>query len=236
MGFNKKSALFAGIFLSMALLTVFNINKTNAAEQDFSPKTTVTTITENAKPPADEDLISGRELKSKTVSEVAKIYEIAPQAYAQKLSEILGYKIKTTDSFQLLHDNYGLEPSVAKDAALSLKTGAPLETNFKSKEAKDKPTYHLVIIAIFLSILYLITAQLAKKGAITVLQHRKIWNWILLLSFLISGSLAVLLIIKENFGQAIPLPFNIVYWHAEIGIVMLVAAVFHVLSRWKLLK
>lgn len=81
-----------------------------------------------------EDLISGHDLKTKTVKEIAEIYEIDPKVYAQKLSEILGYKIKENDSFQLLHDNYGLEPSVVKDTALALKTNS----NFTPENIENK--------------------------------------------------------------------------------------------------
>jgi len=42
--------------------------------------------------------------------------------YAKELSEYHRINIKPTDSFQLLHDNYGVEPSVAKDIAVSTKT------------------------------------------------------------------------------------------------------------------
>ena len=217
------------------LLANLNINAVKAAEQQAVDLTTAISVSQPNQ--GDEDLISGRELKTKTIAEVAAIYQIDVQTYAQKLSEFLGYQIKPNDSFQILHDNYGLEPSTAKDIAISLQTNTPFnQSGNNNKNKTEKSTYHLVLIAIFLSIFYLITAQLSKKGVITVLQHRKIWNWILLLSFLISGGLGVLLIIKENFGQAIPLPFSIVYWHAEIGIVMLVSSIFHILGRWKLLK
>ncbi len=235
MFYKKRSFLL--FFLLMSIL-FSSITAAVAAEKNLLQLNTYNQTAAQQQIPnqTEEELISGRELKTKTVSEVAKIYGIDAQTYAQKLSDFLGYNIKPNESFQLLHDNYGLEPSVAKDIALSLKTNTPLKINTDSNNKDGKPTYHLILIAIFLTIAYLITWQLAKKNIITIAQQRKIWNWVLLLSFLISGGLGVLLIIKENFGRIIPLPFSIMYWHAEIGIVMLVSSIFHILGRWKLLK
>ncbi len=81
-------------------------------------------------------LIKGGDLKSKTIEEVADIYGIDAEEYSVQLSKHVGFGLNLGDSFQLLHDNYGLEPSVAKDIALSLKLDSPLilpESNAASK-------------------------------------------------------------------------------------------------------
>ena len=60
--------------------------------------------------------------------------------------------------------------------------------------------YHLIPISLFLIIIYLITYTLTKKKIISIINHKKIWNILLLISFLISGILGILLIIKINFN------------------------------------
>ena len=181
----------------------------------------------------DNDLISGKELKEKTIQEVADIYKINAQEYASKLSEFLGYKVKPSDSFQLLHDNYGLEPSTAKAIAESTLTGK--EINIKEDNRRAK-TYPMLIIVIMVVILYAITYVLSKINKISLVKHRLIWNLVLLFSFLISGILGVLLVLRENFGIIIPLPFNILVWHVNTGIVMVVVSIFHIAWHWPYFK
>ena len=97
-------------------------------------------------------------------------------------------------------------------------------------------TYHLIPISLFLIIFYAITRILSKKKIISIINYRKIWNVLLLISFLISGILGIILIIKINFGIKFLLPFNILFWHVEIGIVMFVICMFHVIERWSYFK
>lgn len=93
-------------------------------------------------------------------------------------------------------------------------------------------TYHFAPISLILILLYFITHILSKKKIISIADHRKIWNFLLLITFLISGLLGILLIIKINFRIRIPLPFNTLFWHVEIGIAMLVISIFHIFWHW----
>lgn len=97
-------------------------------------------------------------------------------------------------------------------------------------------TYHLIPISLFLILLYFITHILSKKKIISVVKHRKIWNFLLLISFLLSGVSGILLVIKINFGITIPLPPNILFLHVETGIAMFVISIFHTFWHWAYFK
>ena len=101
---------------------------------------------------------------------------------------------------------------------------------------QSKMTYHLIPISLFLILLYFMTHILSKKKIISIVNHRKIWNLLLLITFLISGLSGILLIIEINFGITIPLPFNALFWHVEIGIVMFVISIFHTFWHWAYFK
>jgi hypothetical protein len=103
-------------------------------------------------------------------------------------------------------------------------------------ESKTKATYDLLVIFLALSILYAVSYILSKKKIIRVASHRKIWNILLLVSFLISGSLGILLVIRINYSIAIPLPFNVLYWHVEFSIAMFLISLFHTLWHGAYLK
>ena len=136
----------------------------------------------------------------------------------------------TTDQVteeEIQEDKYGLETIAANDIALSVKTGT---------QEQQGRIYHLLPISLFLTSLYLISHFLSKKKIISIADHRKIWNILLLISFLISAILGILLVVKINFGTVIPLPFNTLFWHVEIGIAMTAISVFHILWHWAYFK
>lgn len=94
---------------------------------------------------------------------------------------------------------------------------------------QNKMTYHFLPISLILILLYFITHTLSKRKIISIMEHRKIWNILLLISFLISGILGILLIIEINSGVKFSLPFDMLFWHVEVGIAMFVISIFHTL-------
>lgn len=206
-------------------------NKTCDHSQSELENVSSNTITNEVENETDEhDLITGKELKTKTVKEVAKIYQINSLIYAKELGESYKIIIDPSDSFQLLHDNYGLEPNLAKEIALSIKNEKE-NTDSSAKVKNKSKKYHLVSLTVLTILLYLVTYFLVKRKNISLLTHKRIWNTLLLITFLISGISGILLVIKINFGFIISMPFNILVWHVEVGIVMFVISVIHVIEH-----
>ena len=235
-----KKTFLKNSFIPLVVLSVFcglfsfGIVNGEAA----NPENTILEETEDREEAEEEsldNLISGSDLKTKTVNEVAEIYQISANEYAEKLSECYGAKINTNHSFQFLHDNYGVEPSVVKDIAASIKLGTQIDAS-KIVDKQYQGVYHLLPILIVLSLLYFITLFLSKRKSISSLTHKRIWNVFLLITFLASGILGILLVIRINFGLIIPLPFNILFWHVEIGIAMFVICILHIIERWRYFK
>jgi hypothetical protein len=78
---------------------------------------------------------------------------------------------------------------------------------------------------------YILTNILLKLKVLSLLVFRKIWNIILLITFLVSWILGILLIIQINIHTYIWLPFNILFRHVEFWIVMFIVCMFHVIER-----
>jgi hypothetical protein len=97
------------------------------------------------------------------------------------------------------------------------------------KDKQNKKIYHLLPISLSLVLLYAISHLLSKKKIISIVNHRNFWNILLLITFLISGILGILLAIRINFGKIVSSPFNILFWHVEIGIAMFAISTFHIL-------
>lgn len=88
--------------------------------------------------------------------------------------------------------------------------------------------YNLSPIAIAFFIIYFASFILYKTHRMRVTTHRKIWNVLLLLTFLFTGVLGMLLVIRLNYGLRFNLPFDMLFWHVETGIVMSLISFFHI--------
>jgi len=171
-----------------------------------------------------KDLITGKEIKTKTVQEIADLYLISAPKFATELTKLVGKEISIGDNFQLLHDNYGLSPDFAKDVAVAMRLGTP-STNMNVKETGNE--YYMLELTVLFSLLYAVSLFLVKRGKLSVITNRKIWNALLTISFLITILTSVFVLLRLNYGIIISFPLNLVYWHIEIGYVMILISILH---------
>jgi hypothetical protein len=84
---------------------------------------------------------------------------------------------------------------------------------------------------------YLITFSLYKFGLIKKIVHVNMWNFIIGLSFLISGGAGFLLLILIELGIKLPsINPQLMYWHVEVGITLTLITIFHFRDYWKVAK
>jgi len=175
-----------------------------------------------------QDLITGKDLKTKTVQEAADLYQINSDILAQKLSETIGNTIKPTDYFQLLHDNYGLSPDSAKEVMTAIRLGTQT-TNIEVKE--NIKEYYMWQTTLILVALYLLSLYLVKKRKISLVKNKKIWNMFLLISGIITAFTSIFLLLRLNYGITINFPLNIITIHVIAGYIMLLIAILHTLGH-----
>lgn len=184
------------------------------------------------------ELISGSELKTKTVKEAANIFGISPSVLAEELGRYYKVNINQDDSIQLLHDNYGLEPSVIKDIAAKTPSAsgegaAGIASIASVQEKSSKPKYDFFIILFVLISAYLFTYVLAMQKKISFLTQQRFWNVLLAIFFLLSGLSGLFLVLRINYGLAIAWPFNLLWLHVETGIAMAIISIFHMVWHWR---
>lgn len=251
---NRKSKIFSLIFVLLLILISSGFSQTTSCPygeiNEPFPGTCSLYTDQNSNKICDlseqeeiqvedvHDLISGQELKTKTVEEVAQIYNINPHTYAHALRDAFGVNnIEPSTSFQLLHDNYGVEPSLAKDVALSIKNNEELIIPQEEEVSQNiTPKYEFFLLTILILLIYAFTFTLSKAKQIKYINHLRFWNVMLLLSFLVAGITGILLVIRINYGISINFPFNILYWHVELGIVMAVLSILHILKHLRYFK
>lgn len=96
--------------------------------------------------------------------------------------------------------------------------------------------YSLIPITIIVVFFYSLTFILTKIHFIRTSVHRKIWNVVLLITFLVSGMLGVLLTVQINYKLDIPYLDDIMVLHVEFGIGMALVSGFHILWHIKYFK
>jgi len=94
-------------------------------------------------------------------------------------------------------------------------------------------SYHFLLLFFLTFIAYFFSILLVKTKKINLIVHRRIWNTILLVSFLISGIIGLILAfsIDQKISLSWYLPF--LWFHVEFGIIMALVSIFHIF--WHLL-
>lgn len=87
--------------------------------------------------------------------------------------------------------------------------------------------YPLIPVTILTFLVYLTTWSFAKWEVVTKQWHHKFWNILLLITFLVSGILGILAVIKVNYKLEIPNYDQYLQWHVSLGIAMVFISFFH---------
>ncbi len=87
--------------------------------------------------------------------------------------------------------------------------------------------YPLFPVTLITFLAYFTTWLFSKWDIITLKSHRKFWNYLLLISFLISGLLGLLSVVKVNYKLEIAWYNTYMQWHVSFGIALVLIAFFH---------
>ena len=104
------------------------------------------------------------------------------------------------------------------------------------KTSEVRINYYFIPILIILIIFYISTYMLGHKEIIKKVQHRKIWNIILLITFLVSGIFGLILALSISSGIRLSFYADLLFWHVEFGIAMAIISMFHIVWHWKYYK
>ncbi len=99
-------------------------------------------------------------------------------------------------------------------------------------KTKAKP-YSLILITAITLGLYLATSLLKRFNVIGKTLHQKIWNVVLLVTFLVSGILGLVLVAQINYNILNSWYSSFLYLHVEFGIAMAIVSIFHALWHVK---
>ncbi len=107
----------------------------------------------------------------------------------------------------------------------------------KSKNSTStRLNYFFLPILLILILFYTLTYIISKRQIIKKNYHRKIWNVILLITFLISGLFGLILAISISSGFRLSFYADLLFWHVEFGIAMAIISLFHIAWHWNYYK
>jgi spermidine synthase len=87
--------------------------------------------------------------------------------------------------------------------------------------------YHVIGTAITVSALYLISYIFYRTGLYSLASHRRLWNTILAVTFIITALAGLFMALQINFKWNIPGIKSILKWHVETGAGMAITGIFH---------
>jgi len=90
--------------------------------------------------------------------------------------------------------------------------------------------YDLLPIALSLIFAYFISYALYKRNLINKSLHIRLWNIVIFTIFLFAGIMGILLAGFIDFG--VTDPYDLIYWHGEVGIALVVILFFHLHCYW----
>lgn len=168
----------------------------------------LTVITENIKPVIKDTIKKVEVLKQKT----SKIAKVDNKIKKEIVTKIDSSKIEK-EVIIVKKDSILNESKIEKEI--------PLQKNDK--------VYDFISISIFTLLAYLFTYLLYKFKKIKLITHRRIWNILLLITFLVSGLLGLFLVVQINYNFVMDWYRSFLYWHVEFGIAMGIISIFHVI-------
>lgn len=141
--------------------------------------------------------------------------------------------LKESNKASLTERDISTPPSAQKKvegSSIPVISNAPV---VKGPIAPSKSKYDLILILSGCTLLYIFTFLLARRDVIKKATHRKIWNTVLLLTFLATGLIGLFLTIQLNYALKIEWFASLLYWHVEFGIAMATISIFHILWHLK---
>jgi spermidine synthase len=87
--------------------------------------------------------------------------------------------------------------------------------------------YHVISTGVAATILYLISYFFSRTGFYSIQYHRKIWNLILAISFLLAAVAGLFLALQITYKWNIVFIKSVLKWHVECGIALAFTGLFH---------
>jgi hypothetical protein len=220
----KESFKLKKMFYTLAFGMLFLMPFTLQAQCPFGEKVNCTGecgrfFDENGDSFCDNGLVQKEETIAETTT--TQVEEVKPKQ-----------EVKKTEPKPIVQQEIKVEEPITATLTTTEQI-APIKTEIQPEKKKTKKPYNIILITSIVLLAYLLTFILVKAGKLKKLSHRKIWNVILLVTFLVSCLLGFLLALQINYGFCMDWFRSFLKWHVEFGIAMTLIAVIHIVWHYK---
>jgi hypothetical protein len=87
--------------------------------------------------------------------------------------------------------------------------------------------FHIIPVSLLIIGAYLFTHYLFSKGILKPQQHKRLWNLLVMGSYLGTSITGVLLIFMVNLGINLAYRQGLTYWHVELALLMVIGTLIH---------
>ena len=87
--------------------------------------------------------------------------------------------------------------------------------------------FHIIPVSILIIGIYFFTHYLFSKGILKPKKHKRMWNLLMLGSYLGTGITGLLLVYMINWGVLLAYRYGLAYWHAELALLMTIVTIIH---------
>lgn len=164
-------------------------------------------------------------LMKMTVGELAATSGKNLLSLENKLSKYSGIDVTASTKLEYLHDQYEVCMNYVKGILNEI------EDSVDNKPTTTRHYYSLEISIIFF-LLYIASLVLVRRGILSTVLNRKLWNLLLLISFIVVTITSIAMILRMDYSIALFTGFDYAYWHIESGIVMIIVSIFHTLWHY----
>lgn len=220
----KENFKLKKMFYALAFGMLFLMPFTLQAQCPFGEKINCTGecgrfFDENGDSFCDNGLVQKEETVAETIT--TQVEEVKPKQ-----------EVKKTEPKPIVQQEIKVEEPIITTQTQTEQI-APIKTEIQPEKKKTKKPYNIILITSIVLLAYLLTFILVKAGKLKKLSHRKIWNVILLVTFLVSCLLGFLLALQINYGFCMDWFRSFLKWHVEFGIAMTLIAVIHIVWHYK---
>lgn len=197
------------------------VDNNNDAICDFSPRSGSGTVTQDTVTKKTEPVATARSSEKEAGTDVkqtaGKTDKVARSA--QKEPIVVEEDRVITDTADVAEDDgFG---------AMSEDTTTTQNVQVAAQPEEHPKPYPLLEITALTLGLYFVTYLLVRFKVIKKNTHRKIWNVVLLITFLMSGLLGFFLVVQLNYDVVMDWYLDFLKLHVEFGIAMAIISVFH---------
>ena len=89
--------------------------------------------------------------------------------------------------------------------------------------------YYVISTSLTVTLLYLISYFFYRIGYYSLQLHRKFWNLVLALAFILTATAGVFIALQINYKWNIPFIKEVLKWHVEFGIGLAITGLFHLI-------